>query len=447
MKKRIVALLLSVVMILPLAACNRGVDLPAESQIPLSELGSDVDSAIVGGGGDTQLASDEYDAEDAKAAAMNFAVKLFQESLKYEKESREDSNLHVEPSEGPENLLISPLSVYLALGMTENGAKGKTLAQMENVLGLSAGQMNSYTKEYMENLSDEIKIANSIWVTEDKRFTFEDHFGKINKEYYGADVYKAPFDESTVKAINDWVEEKTDGTIKDILDHIPMEAVMYLINALAFEAEWENTYDESQVREGIFTAEGTVEQKVDMMYSDEQYYMEDENATGFLKYYDGKDYAFAALLPNEGVDVYNYVSSLSGEHLQKLLENPIEVHVNAAIPQFEAEYQIEMKDVLMEMGIVDAFDADKADLSGLGTSEAGNIFVDRVIHKTFIEVSPMGTKAGAATVIEISDECAVIYEETKDVILDRPFIYMIIDCETNQPIFMGVVNYIDGYRE
>lgn len=426
MKKRILTLLLSVAMVLPLMACNRGVDLPQESELP--------------------NVGDDYDETETQAAAMNFAVNLFQESLKYEKESTEEANSYVEPGEGPRNLLISPLSVYLALGMTENGAKGETLSQIEDVLGLNVEQMNRYVDVFLGNVSDELKIANSIWVTEDKRFTFDDNFGKINKAYYSADVYKAPFDESTVKEINDWVEEKTDGTIKDILDKVPMDAVMYLINALVFEAEWEDTYDESQVREGTFTVEGVVEQKVDMMYSDEQYYLEDKNATGFLKYYDDREYAFVALLPKEGMDVYNYVNSLSGEHLQQLLENPIEIHVNAAIPQFDTEYQIEMKDVLMEMGIMDAFDADKADLSGLGTSDVGNIYVSRVIHKTFIEVTPMGTKAGAATVVEFKPESAGFYEESKDVILDRPFIYMIIDCETNQPLFMGVVNYIDAYR-
>ena len=93
------------------------------------------------------------------------------------------------------------------------------------------------------------------------------------------------------------------------------------------------------------------------------------------------------------------------------------------------------------MGIIDAFDIEKADLSELGSSTYGNLYVDRVLHKTYIEVSPVGTKAGAATVIEVRGESALIEpEEVKEVRLDRPFLYMIIDCEYHQPIFIGIVN-------
>jgi serpin B len=96
-----------------------------------------------------------------------------------------------------------------------------------------------------------------------------------------------------------------------------------------------------------------------------------------------------------------------------------------------------MNDVLKEMGMTDAFDGGKADFTGLGTSDQGNIFINRVIHKTYIEVSPEGTKAGAATVVEMMPESAPFFEDMKTVHLDRPFIYMLIDCENNQPFFIG----------
>lgn len=426
MKKRILAIFLCITMMVPLMACNIGKDLPDETQV---QMGA--------GDADVALADDGYDAETANEAAMDFAVRSLQECADY---------AAIEGTEESNNILISPISVYFALGMLENGAKNETKTELEEVLGLNVGQMNSFAKEYMNQVPEELKIANSIWYTSHERFTVEEPFIQSVKGYYNGEIFEAAFDDSTCKDINDWVEEKTDGTIKEVLNEIPPDAVMYLINALVFEAEWENTYDESQVREGIFTVLENVEQEVDMMYSEESYYLEDEKATGFIKYYDGREYAFVALLPNENVGIQEYIGSLTGAHLLDLLEHPVEVPVQACIPQFELQGQIEMKDILAEMGIQMIFDDQNADLSGLGTSTAGNLFVDRVIHKTYIEVSPAGTKAGAATVIEVRDECAFIYEEMKEVYLNRPFLYMIIDCENNQPIFIGTVNFIGGYR-
>ena len=102
-----------------------------------------------------------------------------------------------------------------------------------------------------------------------------------------------------------------------------------------------------------------------------------------------------------------------------------------------------MSDLLEKMGMTDAFDGAKADFSGMATSTQGNIYMNRVIHKTFIEVSPVGTKAGAATVVEMNDECAPWYDEVYEVRLDRPFLYMIIDLENNMPVFIGSVNSIE----
>ena len=405
--------------------------------LPLTDEGKMVfpDSEIIGSlDSETPpevITTDEYDIEAAEKAAMDFAVKLFQYVQLHEMVPGENTS---------SNILISPISMYLALGMLENGAKGETLSQLEETLGLNYGQMNCFAEEYLENLPNEMKIANSIWYTDDERFTLEESFAEMNQAYFNADLYREPFDESTVKAVNDWIEKHTDGAIKEMLDEIPADAVMYLINALVYEAEWEQKYDEGQVRTGAFHVSKDLVQEAEMMYSEEGYYLEDEDATGFIKYYKDRKYAFAALLPKEGQDVFSYIRKLSGEKLQNLLANPQEILVNAAMPQFKNEYEVQMKDILQEMGVVDVFDSGKADLSGLGTSSAGNIFVDRVLHKTFIEVTAAGTKAGAATIIECKDECAIMTE--KEVILDRPFVYMIIDCETNQPIFMGTVNYV-----
>jgi len=373
------------------------------------------------------IAGDSIEITDvSNAAVTDFAVRLFKASM-----------------EDGKNTLISPLSVLAALSMTANGADNDTLAQMQNVLGMSIEQLNLWIQEYMANLPEEEKyklsLANSIWFTDDERFTVNEDFLQINADYYGADIYSAAFDEKTCKEINKWVEDKTDGMIKNILDQIPADAVMYLINALAFDAEWQDIYFESRVRKGEFTTENGEKRDVDMMYSEESKYLEDENATGFIKYYKDRKYAFAALLPNEGISVSEYIASLDGEHLNDLLSNTESAVVYASIPKFETEYDVEMSEVLIGMGMPDAFSGAAADFSKLGHSAAGNIFISRVLHKTFISVDERGTKAGAATVVEVEEECAMEVIDPKRVYLDRPFVYMLIDCETNLPFFIGTM--------
>ena len=373
----------------------------------------------------------DYDEEHVNAVLTDFAVKMFQKNLEDTEHEKK-------------NILISPTSIATALGMTSFGAKGDTLTQMEDVFGVSRGNLNRYNSEYLRKDSDEIKFANSIWFTNDKRLTVKNEFLQFNEETYGADLYETAFNDATVDAINQWVELNTDGMIQDVLDEIPQDAVMYLINALVFEAEWEEKYDSIQIRsERDFTTATGEKQKVDMMCSDEVLYLCDDNATGFVKYYKDKNYAFAALLPNESMDVYSYANTLTGEHLQNVLANPMMINVDVQIPQFSYEYDVEMSGIFADFGMIDAFDSDKADFSNMATSTRGNIYISRVLHKTFIEVTPVGTKAGAATVVEANDTGMGFVEQTKVVYLDRPFIYMIIDCENNQPVFIGAVNSVE----
>lgn len=371
-----------------------------------------------------------YNPEDAQKAAMDFSVQLFQNSVNGLDRNSEE-----------ENVLIAPVSVLTALAMTANGAKNDTLTQMEGAFGITCEPLNDYMKKYLDSLPNEEKyklhMANSIWIKEEEGFTVEKEFVEKNKTFFEAEVFEEAFDKSTLKEINNWVKDNTDGMIEGILNEIPEDAVMYLINALAFDGEWEEIYKTTQVREGIFTLENGMEQEVEMMYSEENLYLEDDLATGFVKYYADKEYAFVALLPKEEVTISEYVENMSGSKLKEMLENPQEVQVNAVIPKFETEYSVLLNETLECMGIVDVFDAKKADLSGIGTHTDGNLFVNRIIHKTHMQVDERGTKAGAATVVEVMLESAMESPEIKTVRLDRPFVYMIIDCENNQPVFMG----------
>lgn len=360
------------------------------------------------------------------ADVTDFAIRLFKAS-----------------EESGKNTLISPLSVLCALAMTANGAEEETLAQMEEVLGMTTEELNLYLYSYMQNLPQgekyKLSLANSIWFTEDERFTVNQDFLQTNANYYGADIYKAPFDKQTLKDINNWVKQNTDEMIPEILDQIPAEAIMYLVNALAFEAEWSEIYEKHQVKDGEFTKEDGTKQDVKFMYGSEGTYLEDEKATGFMKRYKGGKYAFVAMLPNEGVSVSEYIASLDGESLNALLANPQYATVHTSIPKFETEYKVEMSEILKSMGMTEAFDMYNADFEGLGTSTGGNIYISRVLHKTFISVGEKGTKAGAATVVEMKDGAAAEPQEPKEVYLDRPFVYMLVDCENNIPFFIGTM--------
>ena len=360
------------------------------------------------------------------ADIADFAIRLFKAS-----------------EESGKNTLISPLSVLCALAMTANGAEEETLAQMEEVLGMTTEELNLYLYSYMQNLPQgekyKLSLANSIWFTEDERFTVNHDFLQTNANYYGADIYKAPFDKQTLKDINNWVKQNTDEMIPEILDQIPSEAIMYLVNALAFEAEWSEIYEKHQVKDGEFTKEDGTKQDVKFMYGSEGTYLEDEKATGFMKRYKGGKYAFVAMLPNEGVSVSEYIASLDGESLNALLANPQYATVHTSIPKFETEYKVEMSEILKSMGMTEAFDMYNADFEGLGTSTGGNIYISRVLHKTFISVGEKGTKAGAATIVEMKDGAAAEPTEPKEVYLDRPFVYMLVDCENNIPFFIGTM--------
>ncbi len=370
-------------------------------------------------------AEGELSAKNGKA--VDFAVRLFRAS-----------------DESGKNTLVSPLSVMSALAMTANGAEGETLRQMENVLGMTVQELNLYLYSYKKSLPSGEKyrlgLANSIWLKEGGDFLANEEFLQTNADYYGADIYEAPFDSRTCRDINEWVKKKTDGMIPEILDRISEYAVMYLVNALSFEAEWDRIYETKDVRDGKFKKEDGTEQDVEFMYCDESKYLEDEKATGFLKYYSGGKYAFAALLPNEGVTVSEYVASLDGESLYRMLSTPENTNVLTAIPKFEVEYDVEMSDILAGMGMPEAFDSDHASFGRLGEASS-NLYMSEVLHRTFISVGEKGTKAGAATVVEI-DEAGSAYveiEEPKRVYLDRPFVYMLIDCQNNVPFFIGTL--------
>ena len=177
------------------------------------------------------------------------------------------------------------------------------------------------------------------------------------------------------------------------------------------------------------------------MSSSEFRYIEAENVTGFIKSYKGGKYAFAALLPKEGISISDYVSYLEENTLADLIASAKNEKVLTTIPKFSFDYTVEMAEPLKKLGITDAFDPGEADFSGIqtGTENDRELFIDRVLHKTNICVDEQGTKAGAATIVYMKDGSSVNPTEPYRVYLDRPFVFMLIDTYSNVPFFIGTV--------
>lgn len=436
MRKRLLTMLLCGCLLVGMAGCAgeetnpkdssdvsvenlAGGDLPAEDQV--LETVNLMDGI--------ELMSLDTGDDQPSYPIFKFGIPLFQNALKEAKEG--------------ENVLISPMSAWTVLCMVEGGADGETKQQMQEVLAVSDSDYLSYAKKFTFLLPEKegckVNMANGIWYKNVQSLHVEDYFLQYNKTFFDAAAYKAPFNNDTLQNINNWVSENTDGMIPGILEEIKEEDVMYLVNALSFDARWGTIYSETDIWNDIFTTESGKEQLVPMMHSEENLYLENEQTTGFIKYYGGRQYAFVALLPKEGVTMAEYVESLTIEDLRTLLNNKTNTTVKATMPKFSTEYSFELNDLLRQMGMEEAFDKDKADFSKMATSDIGNIYISKVLQKTFIAVDEYGTKAGAATAVAMANKMSLMEEEPKVVNLNRPFVYLIVECNNYEPLFIGTM--------
>ena len=344
-----------------------------------------------------------------------------------------------------ENVLLSPLSAALALGMTANGAAGQTCTEMEQVLGrgLSTGQLNgqyqAWTEALLSDKSTKMSAANAIWVRDDeRRITVPETFLRTVARYYDAGVYKAPFDESTRTEINDWIFTHTDEMIPDMLDYIDPNAIMYLVNALSFEGEWMQQYTETQIQPACGFRNSAGEYcLVDMLTGMEDIWLADSEACGMMKMLAGGKYSFAAVLPNEKTALTDYIAGLTGEKLLSLLKNRTYDAVSVSLPKFKLECAYHLENLLPGMGMPTAF-SDEADFTGLNA--LGDTKIGRVLHNTAMEVSESGVRAAAATIVEMIEKGIPMPQHKLE--LNRPFLVMLIDNETDLPVFIGAVRNI-----
>ena len=342
-----------------------------------------------------------------------------------------------------ESTILSPASVLCALAMLANGAQGETKAQLEQAFGMPVPELNEALRSYIYNMPDksgetETNLANSVWVRDG--FRVRSQFLQDNADYLSAGVFQAPFDDSTVNDINNWISENTDGMIPRLISELSPDTVLALVNALYLKAKWTNPYSDT-VEMPFYRADGTA-QKAEMLSSREHTYLHDENAAGFIKYFSGGKYAFAVVVPNEGVDLDDYIAGLDGAELRKLLQGERYDAVYAKMPKFKQETFVDLAEPLAAMGIRDAFDPMRADLSGI----ADDLVVSQAKHKAVIDVNEKGVSAAAATIIAVDGATAAPGENQKIayVTADRPYLYMIIDKTTNLPLFIGTTTRTNG---
>jgi len=420
MKNRFVATLLCGCLILGMAGCTG------------ETVSDDMKQETIDLMDGIELMSVEWNDDFPEHPITRFGVPLLQNALK-------------KANEG-ENVLVSPMSAWTVLCMVEGGANGETKKQMQEVLAVTEGDYLTYAKKFTFLLPEQdgckVHMANGIWYKNVPYLHVQEDFLEYNKTFFDAAAYKAPFNENTLKNINDWVEKNTDGMIPEILKEIKEEDVIYLVNALSFDAKWRTIYNETQIARDIFTTETGTEKVVTVMNCEENVYLEDENTTGFMKYYGDGQYAFVALLPKEGMTVAEYVESLTAEGLRDLLQNKSDTKVSTMLPKFSVDYDFNMNEILKQMGMTDAFSDTDADFSKMATSDAGNIYISSVDQKCFIAVDESGTKAGAATAVAMANRAMAI-EKPKVVFLNRPFVYLIVECDNYEPLFMGTIMTIE----
>ena len=351
-----------------------------------------------------------------------------------------------------ENVMISPASIMIALSMAEAGAKGDTKTQMAALWGGENdpnGQL-SYAADIYKRLNSSTGVtmhaADSAWLNEQimKGHTNSEYIDFV-KKYYNSEVNSLAFDDNAVNKMNKWVSDNTNNMIDRIIESLEPSSAMVLMNAIAFEGKWAEAYEDHQVSEGVFKSASGEEQKVNMLNEMSFSYLENDLATGFVKYYEGGQYAYVVMLPkDENQSADDMLKDFTGDKFDEFVNSEThEYDVRTKLPEFNYDYETSLVDTLKELGVTNAFDS-RADFTGIATFDDDTyLYINKVIHKTHIELDRNGTKAAAVTAVMIDAAGAVMNDkETKEVYCDRPFAYAIVDMTDNTPVFIGTVNNI-----
>jgi len=350
------------------------------------------------------------------------------------------------------NIFYSPYSVFTALAMTYEGARNNTAVEMENVLHVE--QSNDSFHQYMQSLynymnnNDEYNVstANALWP--DVGFTLLDEFIDIIETYYGGKASEVEYGnpEEAARIINEWVENQTNNLIKDLVPASAIDPVLtklILTNAIYFKGIWQVQFDELNTTDRDFTLSSADTVQVETMKligADDKFNYTETGDLQILELpYTGGDISMMILLPREGVELSDVISSLKREDYISWIDEMYETKADIYLPKFKFETSYGLNDYLKELGMVDAFD-NAADFSGIDGTK--NLFISSVLHKAFVEVNEEGTEAAAATAV-IMDLKAVSPDEPPERITfdcNHPFVFTIHHKETGTILFMGTVD-------
>lgn len=339
-----------------------------------------------------------------------------------------------------QNIFISPLSISTALSMTYQGAQASTKTAMTKALeytGTNDEALNESYKNLLRYLSRadsnvELNISNSLWIL--KGENIKEGFITVNKDIFSAAVTSLDFSKAdAAAAINKWISDATKKKIDKMIDSpISSDIVMYLINAIYFKGDWTVKFDVKNTASAPFHADDGSTGNVMMMSrnGDMDYRQGDNYKVVRLPYGKGK-MSMYCILPAENIPVDTFISSLDSVKWKAIKESISESEkVQLNLPRFKLEYGIKnLNDSLTALGMGEAF-SDKADFSGIREG----LFISRVLHKAVIEVNEEGSKAAAATAVEMTQAAVanpLIFNA------DRPFVFIISDDETGTILFMG----------
>lgn len=340
------------------------------------------------------------------------------------------------------NVMISPLSISLALRMAMNGAAGETLNQMNQALGfqgMDLSRVNDNSQALQAALTSDpavnLSIANSIWTK--KGFTFEPSYLDSTVKAYQAKVSDLDFaDPNAAKIINGWVNESTNGKISSIVPNpLPSSAVMYLINAVYFKGKWVSPFDTSSTNPEAFTlSDGTTIQTPMMHKKEGGAFTLEGGRTGITMAYKDGAFEMVAILPAERENAPDLIGALAEKDLlgqQTAIPGPVDL----SFPKFKASYETVLNDPLAKLGITEAF-TDHADFSKMRS--ARDVSISQVRHKTYIDVTEEGTEAAAVTSIGMRRATAFMLKP-RELKFNRPFVYLIRHRESGQVLFLGLV--------
>jgi serpin B len=345
------------------------------------------------------------------------------------------------------NVFISPLSISMALGMTLNGANGATKEAMQTALelaGLSDQQINENYQSLIDllvGLDPKVKfqIANSIWYK--NTFAFKESFIDLNKQYFYAQVAGLDFNNpQSANIINSWVEENTNGKIKKIVDQIDPQIVMFLINAIYFKGVWTYEFDKNQTQDDLFNLPDGSQKSVPMMAQSREfsYYASDQFQAVDLPYGD-ELFSMTIILPNPQIDVNDFMATLSAENWNLWTGSFSETKGTLFFPRFKLEYEKLLNEVLKSLGMAIAFDPGQADFTRMFDKVGDiNLYIDKVKHKSFVEVNEEGTEAAAVTSVEIG-VTSVGPGSPFVMRVDRPFIFAIRENHSGTILFIGKI--------